>query len=83
MPDISRRTLLAGIAAASSARLAPAFAQTAPEPGKAAPAFGYDDVVKRARDLAAAPFDAQIPPLPESLAHLDFDAWRDIRIQVR
>ncbi len=47
----------------------------------AAPHFSYDDVVKRARDLAAAPFDARIAPLPDGLAHLDFDAWRDIRFK--
>ena len=51
-------------------------------PPPAAPApFGYQDVVKRARDLAAAPFDSSIPPLPDGLATLDFDAWRDIRFK--
>ena len=53
----------------------------APSRPSRAPSFGYDDVVKRARDLAGAPFDAQIPALPDSLAHLDFDAWRDIRFK--
>ena len=62
-------------------RVAPGVAQQSAEPAKPAPSFGYDDVVKRARDLAGAPFDAQFPPLPESLAHLDFDAWRDIRFK--
>jgi glucans biosynthesis protein len=80
MQDINRRTLLVGIVAASGA-LAPAMAQQSAEPAKPAPSFGYDDVVKRARDLAGAPFDAQIPALPDSLAHLDFDAWRDIRFK--
>jgi glucans biosynthesis protein len=80
MQDINRRTLLVGIVAASSA-LAPAMAQQSAEPAKPAPSFGYDDVVKRARDLAGAPFDAQIPALPDSLARLDFDAWRDIRFK--
>jgi len=81
MPLISRRTLLAGIAAASSAPIASAIAQQPAEPGKAPPTFGYDDVIKRARDLAGAPFDAQVPALPESLARLSFDAWRDIRFK--
>ncbi|HEY4925404.1 MAG TPA: glucan biosynthesis protein G [Roseiarcus sp.] len=80
MQDINRRTLLVGIVAASGA-LAPAMAQQSAEPAKPAPSFGYDDVVKRARDLAGAPFDAQIPALPDSLARLDFDAWRDIRFK--
>jgi glucans biosynthesis protein len=80
MQDINRRTLLAGIVAASSG-LAPAMAQQSAEPAKPQPSFGYDDVVKRARDLAGAPFDPQIPPLPASLSRLDFDAWRDIRFK--
>jgi len=53
-------------------------AQSQPAP---TPRFNYDDVVKRARDLAAAPFDASIPPLPDGLADIDFDAWRDIRFR--
>ena len=84
MYDLSRRALLVSIVAASGARLAaPAVAQTdAPPPAAPAPApFGYQDVVKRARDLAAAPFDSAIPPLPDGLATLDFDGWRDIRFK--
>src|SRR6478672_2388773 len=84
MYDLSRRALLVSIVAASGARLAaPAVAQTdAPPPAAPAPApFGYQDVVKRARDLAAAPFDSTIPPLPDGLAALDFDGWRDIRFK--
>jgi glucans biosynthesis protein len=80
MQDINRRTLLAGMVAASSG-LAPAMAQQSPEPVKPTPSFGYDDVVKRARDLAGAPFDPQIAALPDNLTHLDFDAWRDIRFK--
>ncbi len=38
-------------------------------------------MVRRARDLATAPFDAAIPPLPDALNKLDFDAWRDIRFR--
>ena len=37
--------------------------------------------MRRARDLATAPFDAAIPPLPDALNKLDFDAWRDIRFR--
>ena len=83
MHDLSRRALLVSIVAASGARFAPAAAQTdAPPPAAPAPAtFGYQDVVKRARDLAAAPFDSSIPPLPDGLATLDFDGWRDIRFK--
>ena len=53
-----------------------------PRLGAPAP-FGFPDVVKRARDLAATPFDGSIPPLPDGLANLDFDAWRDIRFKIR
>src|SRR5271156_6271465 len=84
MHDLSRRALLGSLVAASGARvIAPASAQTdAPQAPAGAPApFGFPDVVKRARGLAAAPFDSAIPPLPDGLANLDFDAWRDIRFK--
>src|SRR5271163_3778853 len=82
MHDLSRRALLVSLAAASGAGVvAGAAAQTnVPQAAAGAPApFGYPDVVKRARDLAATPFESSIPPLPDGLANLDFDAWRDIR----
>jgi len=84
MHDLSRRALLVSIAAASGAPLIARAASPpdAPPPAAAPPApFGYPDVVKRARDLAAAPFDSVIPPLPDGLANLDFDRWRDIRFK--
>ncbi|HEY5225741.1 MAG TPA: glucan biosynthesis protein G [Methylovirgula sp.] len=43
--------------------------------------FEYDDVVRRARELAAAVYDPTPPALPEPIAKLDFDAWRDIRFR--
>jgi glucans biosynthesis protein len=73
---LNRRTLLAGVAAASGAGLSSSvFAQ------EQTPTFSFTDVVKRARDLAAAPYDATVPPLPEGIAGYDFDAWRDIRFK--
>src|SRR5271166_6782832 len=84
MNELSRRALLVSVVAASGARfLGCAAAQTdAPQAAAGAPApFSYQDVVKRARDLAAAPFDAAIPTMPDGLANLDFDAWRDIRFK--
>src|SRR6516162_9670207 len=84
MNPLSRRALLLSAAAASGARvIREAAAQTdAPPPAAGGPPpFAYQDVVKRARDLAAAPFDAAIPPLPDGLANLDYDAWRDIRVK--
>jgi glucans biosynthesis protein len=38
-------------------------------------------VIRRARELAGAAFDPNVPPLPEPLNRLDFDAYRDIRFR--
>ena len=38
-------------------------------------------MVKRATQLAGAPFQGQLPPLPDELAKLDFDAWRQIEFR--
>ena len=83
MPSFSRRALLAGVVSVSVVRLpAPTFAQQgAPPAAAASPAFGPNDVIRRARELASAPFDPTIPPLPAAIAALDFDAWRDIRFR--
>ncbi|MGO9421125.1 glucan biosynthesis protein [Roseiarcus sp.] len=59
----------------------PAVAQSDAPQGGATTPFGYQDVVKRARDLAAAPYDPTVPALPDGLANLDYDAWRDIRFK--
>jgi periplasmic glucans biosynthesis protein len=42
-------------------------------------AFGFDDVAKRARELAAAPYKKPEPTLPKSLQNLTYDQYRDIR----
>jgi glucans biosynthesis protein len=76
MPRLSRRALLGG---ALSLPVASALAQQGAAP--APTPFRYEDVVRRARDLAGAPFDATVPPLPEPLNRLDFDAYRDIRFR--
>ena len=74
----SRRTIVQGalFAGASAVTIEPAGAQTAHPPQQTR--FSIDDVVKRARDLASAPFESQVPPLPDELNKLDFDSWRDI-----
>ena len=61
----------------------PLMAQTrVPDrPASPSPHFGFEDVLKRARELGTAPFEANPPPLPDALAKLDFDAWRDIRFR--
>lgn len=45
------------------------------------PRFSFDDVIRRARDLSAAPFDPATAKLPEAFDKLDYDAWRDIRFR--
>ena len=96
MSHINRRNLLnafamSGVSFAAvgvaAALAAPAQAQ-APQPAAGSadhppnlPRFGFGDVVKRASDLAAAPYDAQPAKLPEALTSLDFDAYRDIRFK--
>ena len=83
MQSFNRRAVLVGVVCATTGRwLGPALAQQNAAPAAAtAPAFGQGEVIKRARDLASAPFEPTIPPLPESIAALDFDAWRDIRFK--
>ncbi len=79
--DLDRRALVTQILAlTASASLASnaATAQTASPPP--AQRFNFDDVVRRARELATNPF-VPAPPLPEALSKLDFDAWRDIRFR--
>jgi glucans biosynthesis protein len=76
MPDLTRRAFnLILAASAASLASAPAFAQ-----GQQKPSFGFEDVKKRARDLAAAPV-APAPGLPDQVQKLDFDAWKEIRFR--
>lgn len=75
MPSPSRRTALQFLLGAAAL---PALAQGGPP---APNPFRFEDVVRRARDLAGAPFETSVPPLPEPLARLDFDAYRDIRFR--
>ncbi|MFI5015136.1 MAG: glucan biosynthesis protein [Hyphomicrobiales bacterium] len=81
-----RRVLLAGLGStivATTMQLADqgAAAQAA-DPTKPPNArFGYDDVVRRAKDIATVPFDPTPAQLPAPIANLDYDAWRDIRFR--
>ena len=78
MPDFTRRAfhfVLAG-AAASAAGAGPASAQSPQQK----PRFGFDEVQRRARDLAAGPV-GPAPALPDQVQKLDFDAWREIRFR--
>jgi glucans biosynthesis protein len=77
MPALTRRAVLAALAST------PATASLAqqPAPAPAGTRYSYDDLIKKASDLAAKPFDSDVPPLPDALAALDFDAWREIRFR--
>jgi glucans biosynthesis protein len=79
MIDLSRRTLVKGLVA--SGALTSNVRPVAAQPTSAPPRFDFEDIVRRARDLAAARFEASNPPLPDSVSKLDFDAWRDIRFR--
>ena len=43
--------------------------------------FGFDDVARRAQDLAGKSYRAPESPLPSELRDLDYDAFRDIRFK--
>jgi periplasmic glucans biosynthesis protein len=89
MTNLNRRTLVQYFIVSSVLPSAIRSASADPsKPPQAPPAqlalppkFDFEDVVRRARDLAAADFDQASPSLPEALSKLDFDAWRDIRFR--
>jgi periplasmic glucans biosynthesis protein len=58
----------------------PPVQQPPPAPVAPQPRFSFEDVVRKARELAALPHETP-PPLPDSLAQMDFDSWRDIRFR--
>ncbi len=79
MADPNRRDALGALAALAAT--GPVLAQTQSGGGPSVTGFRFEDVVRRARDLGAATYDPTVPPLPEPLAGLDFDAYRDIRFR--
>jgi len=85
MPTLDRRIFATGLGAfaASLGKAMPALAQTGPEPELPTRRrrFGFDDVVVRARQLAAVPFDAKLPKIPAVFDRLDWDKWRQIRFR--
>jgi len=83
MFDLHRRTLITHLMAASAALFIPGRSPKGQigKPPQTPPKFSFDEVRRRARELAAAPFDAASAQLPEALNKLDFDAWRDIRFR--
>lgn len=77
MIDLTRRQMIGALAATGAQIAIPAHGQGRPP----APKFGFDDVLQRARELAAAPFEDATPRLPDPFDSLDYDAWRDIRFK--
>jgi glucans biosynthesis protein len=47
----------------------------------ATPAFGFKDVVDKAKTLAAAPYKEDRRRVPDFLMNINFDQWRDIRFR--
>ncbi len=84
MMTLSRRALIECLGALATAVLAAPMAQAqqtvATEP-LANAKFGYSDVVRKARDLGMAGYDNSPPALPDTLAKLDAEAYRDIRFR--
>jgi glucans biosynthesis protein len=82
MTDFDRRTFVATLAGLGLTGAAQAQQPPSPPagPGPNQPKFGFDEVVRRARDLATTPLVAP-PQLPDALAKLDAAAWGDIRFR--
>ena len=86
MVEITRRTfatqvLSQTLLATGALALPGAAAGQETQGAKPVSKFDFDDVIRRARDLASAPFEAEPPVLPPAVAKLDFDTWRDIRFR--
>lgn len=89
LPTFDRRDALRVIAAAGLAWPSAASAQQqppqspspAPSPRPAQGRFGYEDVVRRARELAGLPYEAGSADLPQGLGNLTFDQYRDLRFK--
>ena len=69
-PGMTRRNLMRALAVASAypSVIGQAFAE--PTRSDGSPRFGFDDVIRRARDLAAAPFIEAPPNLPDAIEGL-------------
>ncbi len=82
---LSRRALLAALGSIGLAM--PLCAQDGRPPAASPPAeprrgtFGYEDVVRQARELAARPFDTSAPAIPDALKSLSYDSYREIRFR--
>jgi len=73
--SVTRRGALALGAGAAAATLSP-LGTAAQQPPSSR--FGHEEVVRRARELAAKPYDAGVRELPPELRNLSFDQYRNI-----
>src|SRR5262245_29633633 len=86
MTTLDRRRLMAGLsalAAGLSVAGPAAHAQGAGQ-GDSQPdrrRFGFNDVAAKAQRLAANPYEANPPPLPQVFDGMDWDKWRQIRFR--
>jgi len=88
MKPLNRRAALATFARATLASTALASASLfavqplrAQAPNVPDAAFSFEDVIRRARELAALNYEAASAKLPEALQNLSYDDWRDIRFR--
>jgi glucans biosynthesis protein len=81
MNELTRRKLISVLAATGvyPTLLGRAVAESIP-PARA-PRFSFEEVIRRAEELASAPFDTTPPQFPEGFGKLDYDSWRDIRFR--
>ncbi|PTM41346.1 glucan biosynthesis protein G [Bosea sp. 124] len=77
----SRRDTLALLLSSCAIGLRPAAAQSAPAAGARQNGFGYEDVVRQARQLGERPFDADGAAIPAELTKLSYDSYREIRFR--
>jgi glucans biosynthesis protein len=84
MPSLTRRgfaaSSIAGLALALGPRLAGAAVPGLPKLGEPHP-FAFDDLVERARSLAAKPYEPPEVIAPEVLDRIDYDAHWEIRFR--
>jgi glucans biosynthesis protein len=85
MTTLDRRKLMAGLGAlaAGVTSVRPAHAQSAGQGEQQTERrrFGFNDVASRAQRLAANPYDAGAPQLPQVFTGMDWDRWRQIRFR--
>lgn len=75
----SRRAALALLLSSPAVGLSKGSA--APPEQSRQKSFGYDDVVRRAKELGEQPFDSEGLVIPRELSKLSYDSYREIRFR--